>query len=144
MRDGWLFCGVALLTTATLIGCGSKTAEPSAPTADKGGDTQVVVESPEPDPSDAPDAANEHVKTMFVHGHRAECEGGEGPRKCLQVRFSESEAWQLFYSPIQGFSYEESYAYELRVEVATDPKPPADGSSLRYRLLEVVSKQKVP
>ena len=73
----------------------------------------------------------------------ADCHG-EAPMKCLQVRELASEEWRNLYAPIEGFEHEPGYAYELRVEVAPVAKPPADGSSLRYRLLEVVSKQKKP
>jgi hypothetical protein len=63
--------------------------------------------------------------------------------KCLQVRESESEPWTLFYSSIVGFTYEESYAYELRVKPEESAKPAAGGTSRRYRLVAVVSKTKV-
>jgi uncharacterized protein DUF4377 len=86
-----------------------------------------------------PGQAKPVVETLLVRDQLAECVG-EGTRKCLQVRASEGEAWRNFYAKIEGFEYEPSYAYELRVEVTRAAQPPADGSSLRYRLLEVVSK----
>lgn len=99
--------------------------------------------------SPPPASANSHngdvngeVKTLFVHEQLADCEA-EGPRKCLQVRESESDEWTLFYSNIEGFDYEEGTRYELRVRVEKVDDPPADGSSLRYVLLEVVSEEKV-
>ena len=73
---------------------------------------------------------------------RVDCMG-EGPRKCMQVRESESDPWTMFYDRIEGFTYEEGHAYELRVALEKTPNPPADGSSLRYRLVEIISKQKV-
>ena len=79
-------------------------------------------------------SAESGVKTLFVREVRADCEG-EGPMKCLQVRESETEPWTLFYASIEGFSYEESYKYELRVKAESNAKR-------RYRLVEVVSKQK--
>lgn len=81
-------------------------------------------------------------KTIFVREKRVDCEG-EGPRLCLQVRATNSEEWQLFYGRIEGFSYEEGFLYELRVKVEGVQSPPADGSSQRLHLVEVVSKQKV-
>jgi hypothetical protein len=77
-----------------------------------------------------------------VRERRADCQG-EGERKCLQVREVESGEWRNFYANIEGFDYEEGNAYEVRVEVTEVPRPPADASSLRYRLLEVISKRKV-
>jgi len=61
----------------------------------------------------------------------------------MQVRESESEPWTLFYDRIVGFTYEEGHAYELRVALEPNPNPPADGSALRYRLVEVVAKRHV-
>ncbi len=49
-------------------------------------------------------------------------------------------AWQLFYDPIDGFAYEPGYEYVLRVAERNVPNPPADGSSVAYRLVRIVSK----
>jgi hypothetical protein len=61
----------------------------------------------------------------------------------MQVRESESEEWTYFYAPIEGFEHQEGFRYELRVEVTNVADPPADSSSLRYRLVEVVKKEQV-
>lgn len=82
------------------------------------------------------------VRTVFVSETRVDCVG-EGARRCLQVRESESAPWTLFYDRIQGFAYEEGTRYELRVALESNPNPPADAPSLRYRLVEIVSKQKI-
>jgi hypothetical protein len=82
------------------------------------------------------------TKTLFVRETRVDCEG-EGAMKCMQVRESESDDWTLFYGSIEGFAYEESFKYQLRVKAEDNAKAPADSSSLRYRLVDVVSKQKV-
>lgn len=86
-------------------------------------------------------ADNQHI-TLFVHERRVDCHG-EMPKKCLQVRRDGEDDWTYFYDTIAGFDYEESHRYELRVEVTKDTNPPADKSSLSYRLLDVVSKEKV-
>lgn len=111
---------------ASLVGCGSEKA------------TAPAVVSP----STGSEAGAKQVKTLFVHEARVDCEG-EGPRKCLQVRESESDEWTFFYSTIEGFDYEEGTRYELRVSVEEVPNPPADASSLRYVLVEIVSQEKV-
>jgi uncharacterized protein DUF4377 len=85
-------------------------------------------------------SAQASIQTLFVRDRLAECQS-EAAKKCLQVRANESEAWRNLYSPIEGFDYEESNAYELRVEVSEVANPRPDGSSRRYRLLEVVSKR---
>jgi hypothetical protein len=81
------------------------------------------------------------VETLYVRDTLADCQA-EGVRQCLQVRSSEQEDWRNFFGSIEGFQYQPSFAYELRVEVSPVPNAPADAPSLRYRLLEVVSKRK--
>jgi hypothetical protein len=63
--------------------------------------------------------------------------------KCMQVRDSEQGGWRLFYGTIDGFSHEDSYTYELRVQPEVQGSPPMDAPAKRYRLIEVVSKKKV-
>ena len=92
-----------------------------------------------PPPPSATEAAK--LETLFVRDQRAPCEG-EGPRECLQVRSSESEEWRNLFASIEGFSYEPGNSYELRVEITPIANPPADASSLKYKLKEVVSKKK--
>lgn len=82
-------------------------------------------------------------KTLFVAPERKPCTG-VGPMQCLQVRESVDRPWQYFYSEIEGFTHEPGYAYELRVREEKVANPPADGSSLRWQLLEVVSKVRNP
>lgn len=105
---------------------------PPAPTV------PVIVTPPE---EEGKGSAAPVVGTLLVREQLADCQG-EAPMKCLQVRAAESEEWRNLYTPIEGFEHEAGHAYELRVEVTQVANPPADGSSLRYRLLEVVSKQK--
>ncbi len=105
--------------------------------------TEVPPPQAQAEPEAAPKvAAAPVVETLFVREQLADCQD-EGARKCLQVREAEADEWRNFYGSIEGFDYDESYAYELRVEVASEPNPPADGASLRYRLLEVIAKRQV-
>ncbi len=87
----------------------------------------------------APATSEFPIKTMFVDAQVVDCEG-EGPRKCMRVRASADAEWELFYDRIEGFELEAGHAYELRVEVRPVGGPPADASSLAYKLVEVVSK----
>lgn len=124
---------VALGTTA----CSKqKTPESPAPegvAADAGAATAPGV--PALSPSDAPGA-----ETLFVRGPLADCQG-EGPQRCLVVRGSESEPWRNLFAPIEGFSHDPAFDYELRVEVTRIENAPADAPSLRYRLVQLVSKK---
>lgn len=133
------------------IACGPErpTAPVVAPTsAYPGEEPQGVPDAPPPEPPEpallsSSDAGQRETQTLFVREVRADCEG-EGPRKCLQVRASETDDWTLFYSSIEGFTYEEGTKYELRVAVEPLPNAPADSSSRRYVLVEIVSQEKVP
>jgi hypothetical protein len=52
-------------------------------------------------------------------------------------------AWRLFYNSIEGFTFEEGYRWRLEVERRRVPNPPADGSSVAYRLVRIVAKEQV-
>lgn len=51
--------------------------------------------------------------------------------------------WSKFYANIEGFHYVPGKIYNLSVRVEPIDNPPADGSSLKYTLLEVKSIQEV-
>jgi heat shock protein HslJ len=59
--------------------------------------------------------------------------------KCLQVRYAPDEEWQWFYGGIDGFFFVPGFNYELLVNRFPIENPPADGSSIGYSLVEVVS-----
>jgi len=79
------------------------------------------------------------IITLFVAPQTVECVG-VGPRTCLQVRESPDEEWHNFFEGVDGFEFEPGFYYELRVARYRVENPPADASSFRYVLLEVVSK----
>jgi heat shock protein HslJ len=82
------------------------------------------------------------VKTLFVGPELADCVG-VGPQQCMQVKEDADGEYSLFYNQIEGFTFEPGFVYELSVSVETIANPPADGSSLRYVLNEIVSKTAV-
>ena len=87
----------------------------------------------------------ERVLTLEVAPTRVECVGVV-PMECLQVREVRSGPEQPFVStfiPIEGFTHEAGYRYVIRVARRTVRNPPADGSSIVDRLLEVVSRTRV-
>jgi heat shock protein HslJ/uncharacterized protein YraI len=92
-----------------------------------------IAEKPEPAPEQ---------KTLYVGPEKVPCEG-EGPMECYLVKETPGGEWQLFYNQIEGFEWESGYEYELLVNVYQVENPPAGGSSLRYELVEVVSKTPV-
>jgi heat shock protein HslJ len=78
-------------------------------------------------------------KTIYVGPTLVDCVG-VGPRKCMLVKENPEDEYGMFYDRIEGFDYAPGYEYELRVQVDPVPNPPADASSLRYTLIEAVSK----
>lgn len=76
---------------------------------------------------------------MDVAPARVACVG-VGPQECLRVRQHPNAAWTLLYDGIEGFTFEAGFEYTLRVAIRSVNNPPADGSSLAYRLLTVLRK----
>ena len=81
-------------------------------------------------------------KTLIVGAQTVDCSAGAGRMKCLQVKENASENWSNFYSNIEGFTYEPGYEYVLKVKTEKIANPPADASSIKYTLVEQVSKTK--
>lgn len=85
---------------------------------------------------------------MWVRGIQADCTG-VGPMKCLQVQkndVTEPGKWQNFYSEIEGFRFQSGSLCKLIVSEEKIEKPavPADGSSIKYKLVEMLEKQPDP
>ena len=81
-------------------------------------------------------------KTLFVGPNLVDCVG-VAPQKCMQVKDNPEDPWKLFYDQIEGFEYQEGYLYELKVSQSTVANPPADSSSLKLKLEEIVSQTEV-
>lgn len=86
--------------------------------------------------------------TIFVNSLKVDCTG-VAKMKCLQIQESptlDPEKWQFFYDQIEGFEYQPGFIYKLSVKKEKlDPASvPADGSSIKYSLLEVLDKNKDP
>ncbi len=81
------------------------------------------------------------TKQVYIASHIVDCIG-VGPQKCMLYKESPSDEWTYFYDTIEGFEYEEGYNYKLEVAVSHIKNPPVDGSSLRYTLIKISSKEK--
>lgn len=64
--------------------------------------------------------------------------------ECFRVRENDRQSWQNFSEEIEGFAWEEGYEYRIRVLRTIVANPPADGSSYRYVLRQVLSKTAAP
>lgn len=84
-------------------------------------------------------------KILFINSAKVDCTG-VGKMKCLQIQESETltNNWKFFYGRIEGFDYESGYIYKISVKKEElDPATvPADASSIKYSLVEVIEKQK--
>lgn len=120
------------LALALLAGCG----------APPGGQSPQSTDSPSPQPtaSSSPSEPQDQALTLFVDAQTQTCVG-VGPMDCLRVRKAPEQDWTLFYGAIEGFDYEPGYAYELRVTETPVENPPADASSIKTTLVEVVKKE---
>ena len=81
-------------------------------------------------------------KTLFVGPNLVGCVG-VAPQMCMLVRETPEDPWKYFYDQIEGFQYEEGNLYELKVIAETVENPPADSSSLKLKLVEIVSQTPV-
>ncbi len=89
----------------------------------------------------------ENMKTeiFWINSTKVDCIG-VGPMSCMQIQKGDYILfgnWQSFYSQIEGFDYEPGYIYKLKVVVEDlDPRTvPADASSKRYKLVEILRKE---
>lgn len=78
---------------------------------------------------------------FYVADTKGDCYG-VGKGLCLQIKEKPDEPYALFYSGIEGFSYEEGYYYKLEVMRVKKERPPADGSAYNYYLINIISKER--
>jgi len=71
---------------------------------------------------------------------------GVGQRLIMQVQESDkigTDEWHYFYSSIEGFEYKSGFIYTLSVLRENISNLPADGSSIKYTLNKILSKERV-
>ncbi len=91
--------------------------------------------------SNADDQAGAVENVLYVNGVLADCQGMM-PMKCMQVkRNPDQKNWEYFYSEIEGFDYQDGFVYKLRIKETPIANPPADASSVRFELIEVLEKK---
>jgi hypothetical protein len=78
---------------------------------------------------------------LYVAAQRVPCVG-VGPMECMLVRQDTAADWEFFYDGILGFTHESGYEYTLYVARREVRNPPADGSTLAYRLLRILEKKR--
>lgn len=129
----------SLLVLVLLAGaCGSDEPAADETTTETTDDTDQAV-----DEESEPEVADERIETLWVGPQLADCVG-VAPQKCLQVRHVEDGQVEYFYDSIEGFEHVAGTTYQLKVAVTDVENPPADASSLSYRLVEIVESSNEP
>ncbi|MFV0589958.1 MAG: META domain-containing protein [Draconibacterium sp.] len=84
----------------------------------------------------------EKAEIFWVNSFRVDCVG-VGPMKCMLVQKGAEMTgeWQNFYSKIEGFEYEPGFIYKLKVKEEQLENVPADASSVKYILVEIMEKK---
>lgn len=94
---------------------------------------------------DKNDALKDRIETisLYVSAETGTYQPWESeyPVECMLVKEEGSDQFQpLAFGGIAGFTYEKGYDYTLSVEKTTLANPPADASSVTYKLLHIVEK----
>ncbi|MEO0042093.1 MAG: hypothetical protein RL329_1541 [Bacteroidota bacterium] len=90
------------------------------------------------------DAKKEPPKTEIWHiKHHKTIAQGESAQWCYLVRKSETADWTFFYAPIEKLDYEWGHHYIVKIKQTQIKKPAADGSSIRFEVVQIVSDKPV-
>lgn len=80
---------------------------------------------------------------MRVQGHRVACQPN-GEKQCFSVQKGATigmDTWEVLQQPIEGFTYEEGYTYDLIVKVEI-LQGKTGSERFRHTLVEIISKVK--
>ncbi|WP_413532589.1 DUF4377 domain-containing protein [Empedobacter brevis] len=84
---------------------------------------------------------NENEEVLTIAPETRECSAGAAKMQCMLIKNDDSSDWQLFYNHIDGFNHEPGYEYKIVVSKSKIENAPADASTLKYKLIKVVSKK---
>lgn len=85
--------------------------------------------------------AQTKTEILIVADQKTACTG-VGQMECLQVKRVNEDKYSLFYQNIERFNFVAGYFYVLEVQTTGVKNPPADGSSVKYRLKRVLGRVK--
>ena len=125
--------GVLTILTMAFAAC----IQPLTPPADSGQEESTAMQ-----PEASAESLDGEETTLYVGPTQVDCVG-VGPMTCMLVKTEPDGEYTFFYDQIEGFDYVPGYEYELLVNVEEVANPPADSSSLKYTLIEVVSATEV-
>ncbi len=85
------------------------------------------------------------LREIIVADHQVDCVG-VAPQPCWLTKTtgvaSDQSDWEYRYSAIEGFDYQPNYEYTLLIKNTPVSNPPADASSIRSELIEVIEKKR--
>ena len=86
--------------------------------------------------------SNNTDKILYIADAKVACV--DTPQKCLQIKEVGTTEWTSFYNTIEGFDYKEGFFYKIKVDILDIENHPADGTSMSYKLIEILDKSRVP
>ncbi len=103
----------------------------------------ACAQTPAVDPAPLVPASKGGVveKVVYVASEMRPCTAGVARTTCLQVRETESQPWELHYFGYEGFEHKPGVEYRLRVRGTPVANPPADSSSIRWSLIEILDQK---
>lgn len=88
-------------------------------------------------------AFQKNTFTYWINSYTVDCTGLT-PMNCMLIQKGENiieGQWQNFYSKIEGFTYEPGFIYKLEVKEEKLQNVPADSSSIKYTLVNILEKK---
>jgi uncharacterized membrane protein len=82
--------------------------------------------------------AQDNQKIVWIAHYKADCVG-VGPQRCYLIKDNMYDPWKLWYDEIERLDWEEGFAYEVVVAEEQVPNAPADASSVRLRVVELLT-----
>jgi hypothetical protein len=84
------------------------------------------------------DSETINTESMDLLSYKTPCQGIT-QLLCLVTHDSDNDVNSFFYDSIEEFNFVWGHTYQLSVKITEISNPPADGSSLKYELKEIIS-----
>ncbi len=117
---------LALALTLGVAACGS----------DEPADTSTTNAAAET--TEGSETGAENTTRLWIGPDVVDCEGS-APQTCMLISESEDGEKEYFYDQIDGFTHVVGTSNVVDVLITEVDDPPADGSSLSYSLVSIVS-----
>ena len=85
--------------------------------------------------------ANSQTVIYYIGPNIVTCTGVAWTQ-CLQIKKNPDAPYTIFYNEIEGFTHEAGYEYKLKVELIKIENSAADASNIKYKLIEIMEKNK--